>query len=195
MSATAQTGRFKHHLDLLGRLLHSLATLIIIATTAGWSISLETYAYSADPQCRPNIVLILADDLGWGDLAATAVRSKRRISMRWRIRGCVYAVLQHGPVLADASGTLDRLLCSADPSRCAADAARRGSRTTTILGPPAAGLSQALGLSQLSQRQVGISMARCSRAVSIVRSTCGIKATSSPLRAQLDRRRPRQTRR
>lgn len=55
--------------DLLSVLLHRIATLIIVAFTAGWLICADNYAFCSDSQCRPNVVLILADDLGWTDLA------------------------------------------------------------------------------------------------------------------------------
>jgi len=49
------------------RLLHRITTLIIIAVIAKESIFAENKAYCAETVKRPNIVFILADDLGWSD--------------------------------------------------------------------------------------------------------------------------------
>jgi len=54
--------------NLLGRLLHSLATLILTATTLSLSISPCFSGEQPDHSRVPNIILILADDLGFSDI-------------------------------------------------------------------------------------------------------------------------------
>ena len=53
--------------NLLGQQLRRLPTLILISLTGAFSIDAWNIGVCADRQSVPNIVLILADDLGWSD--------------------------------------------------------------------------------------------------------------------------------
>ena len=60
-------GRIPSH--LLGTLLHILATLILTSFVPRLSIGSEKQVIKPDSDSVPNIVLILADDMGWTGLS------------------------------------------------------------------------------------------------------------------------------
>jgi arylsulfatase A-like enzyme len=62
---------------LLGHLLHRITTLIIVAVSLSQSICHVFAEDLINKPCRPNIVLILADDMGYGDLGVHGNRQIR----------------------------------------------------------------------------------------------------------------------
>ena len=60
---------FLNSKNLLGHLLHRITTFILITATVSLSIGSEKIGICGEKRSVPNIVLILADDQGWGDLS------------------------------------------------------------------------------------------------------------------------------
>ena len=66
--AQIQAAAVSHPQNLLGNLLRRITTLILVSVDVFWSILLQNTGLGADSARSPNRVLILADDLGYGDL-------------------------------------------------------------------------------------------------------------------------------
>lgn len=73
--ARIQAAAVSHPQNLPGHLLHRITTLIIIAGAIVSSTWPWSTAFSADSARSPNFVLILADDLGYGELGCYGQKS------------------------------------------------------------------------------------------------------------------------
>ncbi len=61
-------GGYLNSKDLLGHLLHRITTLILITTTVSLSIGSAKTGICEDKHSVPNFVIILIDDMGYGDI-------------------------------------------------------------------------------------------------------------------------------
>ena len=109
---------------------------------------------AAEP-ARPNVVIILADDLGFSDAGCYGGEiATPNLDAPGEERPAVHAVLQHGPLLADAGGAPHRLLRPAGPPRHRARRQERRPGHAAAVGPAPARDAQAARLPLVPLGQV-----------------------------------------
>ena len=123
-----------HPRFLLGHLLHITTTLIFVIANLS-PVYCHVFAGNlGEKPCRPNIVLILADDLGWGDVAYNGNKEVKtptldelaRTGVRFDRFYAAYNVCS--PTRRRPSPPNDPILCCAWPTTSAGAT----SRTTAI---------------------------------------------------------------
>ena len=86
---TAAMSQGMPSLFFFGHLLRRTMTLLIVAGAVMGAIGDENQALSADQQRKPNIVFILADDIGYGDLSCQGAKHARTPQLdRLATQGC-----------------------------------------------------------------------------------------------------------
>ncbi|MBS0208367.1 MAG: arylsulfatase [Planctomycetes bacterium] len=73
----------------LRRLFHRFTTLALAAVTAGVAFASRNQAFCSTPTSRPNIIFILADDIGYGDLSCQGGKHAKTPNLdRLAAEGC-----------------------------------------------------------------------------------------------------------